>query len=177
MKEINNLKSLLFLLLLAVAGIVAIACNNEDEEQQAIDISFKTINEKGEYATVFSSKENILFDLNIKNNTGDTIIVQELFLEEIVYSFKLYTSRGKYIGYVFDGFDLDKLRDMTYNLKPYESRKWQCLYKAHQSETNLESPFNSTMIRKPLSQGEYYLLYSLTFNNETKTGKITFKIE
>jgi len=177
LKIVYMLKSFLPLLLLAGAGMTIISCSSEDEEQQAIEISFRTINEKGEYATVFSSKENILFDLNIKNNTKDTIFVDEPFPLEIVYSFKLYSLDDVFIDFPFNGIDWLKFQDMVYSLMPYESRHWQCMYMTHQTEMELKTPLESTIVKEPLSSGEYYLLYSLTLNSKTKTGKIVFTID
>ena len=172
-------KYFFFYLFLLMGGMVMVSCSNdEDEKQQAVDISLKTMNEKGEYVTVFSSNENILFDLSIVNNTDDTIDVDSsLLLEEIVYSFRLYSSGDDDLSYPFDGIDLLKFRDTAYYFKPHETRHWQCMYMTHQTEMNHQSPFVSKRIREPLSQGEYYLLYSLTLNKERKTGSITFKVE
>lgn len=171
-KNVVLMMSMLFVLSFGMAGC------SEDEEQQAFEVSFKTINEKGIYSTVFSSKENILFDLNITNNTGDSLIVNgNLFLDEVFSSFKLYSSSDAFIGYAFNGIDLLKFQETASNFKPRESRSWQCLYMIHQAEIDYQSPFESKRLKDPLSQGEYYLLYRLTLNNETKTGKITFKIE
>lgn len=179
MKRILIIKSFLFLLLLTGAGIAVISCSSEVEEleQQAFSISLTTINEKGEYTTVFGSKENILFDLTIKNNTKDTIFVDELFPVEIVHSFKLYSSNGEFVVFPFNGIDWIKLQTTAYTIMPYESKKWQCLYLTHPTEIDLESPFVSSKLKTPLSQGSYYLLYTITLINETKVGKIEFKIE
>ena len=171
-KHVVLMMSMLFVLSFGMAGC------SEDEEQQAFGVSFKTINEKGEYTSVFNNEENILFDLNITNNTGDTLTVNgNLFLDEVMSSFKLYSSSGAFIGYPFNGIDLLKFQATASNFKPRESRSWQCLYMTHQTETDSQSPFESKRLKDPLSQGEYYLLYSLTLGNETKTGKITFRIE
>lgn len=163
--------------LLMIAGMVMTACSSDDVEQQAVEVSLKTINEKGAYSNVFSNEENILFDLNIKNNTNDTITFAEPFLFELVHSFKLYSSSGAFIGYPFNGIDMLKLQDTFYYLMPFESRQWLCMYMTHQTEMDFKSPLESTRIKEPLSHGEYYLLYSLTLGKETKTGKIAFKIE
>lgn len=167
------------LLLLSGVGMIALSCcGDEYTEPQAFNISFKTINEKGEYTSVFNSEDNILFDLNITNNTGDTLTVNgNLFLDEILSSFKLYSSNGAFIGYPFNGIDLLKFQATASNFKPHESRSWQCLYMTHLTEMDYQSPFESKRLKDPLSQGEYYLLYSLTLGKETKTGKLTFKIE
>lgn len=166
-------------LLLVVTGMLVISCSSEVEEleQQAFSISLTTINEKGEYTTVFSSKENILFDLTIKNNTKDTIFVDELFPVEIVHSFKLYSSNGEFVVFPFNRIDMIQLQTTAYTIMPYESRKWQCLYLTHPTEMDLKSPFVSSKLKSPLSQGEYYLLYTITLINETKIGKITFEVE
>lgn len=178
MKKSNILKHFLFLLMLVGTGILVFSCSSEDEKQQAFEVSFKTTNEKGSYSTVFSNEENILFDLNITNNTGDTLTVNgNLFLDEILSSFKLYSSNGAFIGYPFNGIDLLKFQATASNFKPHESRSWQCLYMTHLTEMDYQSPFESKRLKDPLSQGEYYLLYSLTLGKETKTGKLTFKIE
>ena len=167
-------------LLLVMVGMLMVSCSSEVEEfeQQTFSVSFKIINEKGEDATVFSNNENILFDLSIKNNTRDTIDVDgKLFLVEVLSSFKLYSSGGAFVGFPFSGIDLGKFEETAYNLMPDESRHWLCLFKTHQTETDLKSPFESNRIKEPLPQGEYYLFYSLTLSKETKTGKITFRIE
>lgn len=180
MKKILIMKSFLFLLLLTGAGMAVISCSSEVEEleQEAVSVSFKTINEKGEYTTIFSNNENILFDLSIKNNTRDTIGVDgKLFLVEVLSSFKLYSSGGAFVGFPFSGIDLGKFEETAYNLMPDESRHWLCLFKTHQIEVDIKSPLESNGIREPLPQGEYYLFYSLTLDKETKTGKITFKID
>ena len=174
-----TMKKVLLIALLAGGGMGIISCSKEceDDAQQAVSISLTTINENGENATVFSSKENILFDLSIKNSTNDTIFLDEPFLLEIVHSFKLYSFSDVFVGYPFDGIDMLKFQDTLYYLMPYESRHWLCMYMTHQSEIDLKSPLESNMIKEPLSHGEYYLLYSLTLNKETKTGKTTFIIE
>ena len=167
-------------LLLVMAGLLMVSCSSEVEEfeQQTFSVSFKIINEKGESATVFSNNENILFDLSIKNNTRDTLVVDEYhFLEEVLSSFKLYSFGGAFVGIPFTGIDVGRFQETAYNLLPDESRHWQCLFMTHQTETNFKSPLLSTRIKEPLPQGEYYLFYSLTLSKETKTGKIIFKIE
>ena len=179
MKKVMLVASFLSPLVLIGAGMVVLSCScdEEDVKTQAVEISFKTINEKGEYSSVFNSEENILFDLNINNNTGDTLFVNgRLFLEEVLSSFKMHSSGGAFIGYPFSAIDLGKFQDTANYMKPHESRHWQCLYMTHQVEMNLNSPFVSNRVKEPLSKGEYYLLYSLTLNNLTKTGKITIKI-
>ena len=116
-KNVVLMMSMLFVLSFGMAGC------SEDEEQQAFGVSFKTINEKGEYTSVFNNEENILFDLNITNNTGDSLIVNgNLFLDEVFSSFKLYSSSGAFIGYPFNGIDLLKFQATASNFKPRESR-------------------------------------------------------
>ena len=179
MKKNLLLKQFLSLLLLSGVGMIALSCSSdEDTEPQAVAISFKTINEKGEYTSVFNSEDNILFDLNITNNTGDTLTVNgNLFLDEILSAFKLHSSSGAFIGYPFNGIDLLKFQTTTSNFKPHESRSWQCLYMTHLTEMDYQSPFESKRLKDPLPKGEYHLLYSFTLGIETKSGKITFKIE
>jgi len=179
MKRIMSLRSLLFLLMQIAMGMGLISCSiDEVDEPQAVDVSLKTLNENGELTSVFKNEDNIYFDLSVNNNTNDTIFINErYFLEEVLSSFKLYSSSGAFVGYPFSGIELVKFRDMANNMKPHESRHWQCVYTTHPSETAPNSPFKSDTVREPFPKGDYYLLYSLTLSNVTKTGKVEFRIK
>ncbi|NJK96872.1 MAG: hypothetical protein HC905_19905 [Bacteroidales bacterium] len=70
-----------------------------------IDINYCLLNKKGEPSNQFTEGENFTFSLSIRNNSGDTLFMDNSFLSEISGFCTVYNEENQQVGqpYLFTG--------------------------------------------------------------------------
>ena len=161
------------LLLHCLAG-----CNGD--EDSLVEVNFQIQNEDGIECYDFTEGDNIVFKLEFKNNTGETIIVRP-FKEIIGFdAFHIYSVNGDDMGTPWDqmygtlrGADIIEARSSVAIVCPWFDVPALAL---NGHEHFYSDCFYKTEEKSPLPKGEYYSKFDIELENKTITCKRAFKI-
>ena len=167
------------LLLALMSG--AVGCSDDDEEDSSITVDFQLQDEEGNGCYTFSEGDNIIFRLELKNNTESDIITKPTYQIIGFNAFRVYSKSGEDMGTPWDSFDANfRAHDI---IGARSSVVLVCpwfdipsLYDLEE-ERHYSGIFNKKEEKSPLPKGEYYSKFDVQLNNRTVTCKRVFKIQ
>lgn len=87
---------------LFVVVLTLTACYSEDEDRDSMKVSFLLMNEEGEECYDFKEGKNIIFRLQIDNNTDNVVILPSIFDIIGTNIFHIYSINGEDLGTPWD---------------------------------------------------------------------------
>lgn len=169
----------LFILMCFLLTIFSAGCTSNDDSENQIIVNFQLQNEDGVECYDFHEGENIIFRLEIKNNTNDDAILPSI-VDIIGYNtFHVYSKNGEDMGMPWD--------ELVTNYLPHY------IIEAHSSAVKICPWFNIPSLaingheysgcfykmdeKTPLPKGEYYSKFDIKLENKIVTCNRTFKIQ
>ena len=171
---------LMLMALLVTETVGVCGCSDDDEDDTSITVDFQLQDEEGNECYTFSEGDNIVFRLELKNNTDSNAIIKPIYEVIGFNAFRVYSKSGKDMGTPWDSFNANYL---AHNVIMACSSKvlvcpWFDIPSLYDSgvEHHYSHLFNKTEEKSPLPKGEYYSMFDVKLNNRTITCKRTFKI-
>lgn len=169
----------LFVLISFLLAIISAGCTSDDDSENPLTVNFQLQNADGDECYSFHEGENIIFRLEIKNNTDDDVRLPPI--DEILGFdiFHVYSKNGEDMGMSWDG--------IVTNFLPFYA------IPAHTSDVKICPWFNIPSLatngigyseyfykendKSPLPKGDYYSKFDIKLGDKTVTCHRSFKIQ
>ena len=160
---------------------VSSSSNDEEKEDSSIKVDFRLQDANGSECYDFQEGDNIVFRLEIKNNTNEMAILPSIF-EIIGYDvFRVYSVNDEDMGTPWDQLFGDCCA--AYMIDSHSSAIIVCpwfdisalAYNGH--EHFYSGCFHKKEEKKPLPRGNYYSKFDIKLKDETITCYKTFIIQ
>lgn len=188
----RNWLNLLYSLSLIVVGLCFASCNSDNEEFLSIsddketlplEVNIQLFNKEGTETNTFVEGENFVLKMTIRNTGAENVLIDRFrYISGQDRFFCTYTNNGKEIGTPWDEAWGDEVNRPNYTLKPNGIIILHCVWPANQNYQSLitwtQEPNLVIKNIKPLSRGEYYILFDIKLTDSivVKCEK-SFKIE
>ena len=171
------MKKLLFVMMCSLLAIGFAGCSDEEESEKIV-VNYQLLNEAGVECYDFREGENIIFKLEIKNNTDEDVIFPPI--SEIIGSniFHVYTRNEKDMGMPWD--ELFSILVAHSIIGAHSSTELICPWFDMPSLSTNGHVYSECFIKKSkksaLPKGEYYSKFDIKLDSKTITCNRTFKI-
>ena len=171
------MKKILFMMMCCLLMIISAGCSKDDSEKQ-VTVNFQLQNEDGVECYDFHEGENIIFRLEIKNNTDENAVLPAIY--DIMGNdiFHVYSKNGEDIGIPWDELYTNDLP--RYIIGAHSSAVKICPWFDIPSLALNGHEYSDCFYKKdekaPLPKGEYYSKFDIKLDNKIVTCNRTFKI-
>ena len=172
---------LLLMALLATATVGVCGCSDDDEDDTSITVNFQLQDEEGNECYSFSEGDNIVFRLELKNNTDSDAIIKPIHQVIGFNAFRVYSKSGKDMGTPWDSYFTNSLAHNIIGARSFVVVvcPWFDTPSLYDSRTEYfySGIFYKTEEKVPLPKGEYYSKFDVQLNNRKITCKRSFRIQ
>lgn len=136
-----------------------------DADSVSVSITLSSVD--GNECTEFKTGQNIVFKLNIHNNTDRIVRLsnkENIFDESL---FTIYTAEGRKVGNPWKTWRMNEMQERYTTVQPGSNLHWLCSWLYDERLKNeYTEPFGNPYDQEALPAGKYYTLFNIHLNGK-----------